>query len=57
MNEYEKRMRCDGITKRKPTEDGIGKCVVYGRTIGACRDCAFSYHTRPRWLKSIQEES
>ena len=49
MDEYEKNMRCrnaDVILKPDPIDD---VCIVYGRNVGECEDCAF----RPDWESPI----
>lgn len=49
MDEYEKNMRCRNarmLLKRNPADDA---CIVYGRNVGECEDCAF----RPEWCSPI----
>lgn len=52
MFDFEKKNRCDAITPNP--RNGVPGCVVYGRNIGGCADCAFSTLARPAVLKAME---
>jgi len=47
MNDAEKKDRCLATPRIYRGEFGRDLCVVYGRKVGCCADCAFSTLSRP----------
>lgn len=51
MDDNEKFRRCI----KAPLTQGTGTlhCIVYGRTVRSCEDCAFSTRERPLYLRKM----